>query len=231
MWLLLHTVQSDKNEHPTNIFTGGASSYITNPWMDNSEGSDVMLHHLVNLATVCTTHFDCTTKMARTSQPDFLQTESRADDKGEASGKARGGGSRVAGELAAAAADSDQAARQLHWPAAHTRIPSTPPRISAARPSCEHMPWHRAATPGTGIHHSCINPVFSGAGPGKISLLAGLWAGDPRVRHNGTSVDTTPGPREGKVEGRGRPLREGAIQGSAPFRRRPRESTQGFSIL
>ena len=161
MWLLLHTVQSDKNEHPTNIFTGGASSCITNPWMDNSEGADVMLHHLVNLATVCTTHFNCTTNMARTSEPDFLQTESRADDKGEASGKARGGGSRVAGELAAAAADSDQAARQLHWPAAHTRIPSTPPRISAARPSCEHMPWHRAATPGTGIHHSCINPVFS----------------------------------------------------------------------
>ena len=41
------------------------------------------------------------------------------------------------------------------------------------------------------------------------------------MRHNGTSVDTTPGPREGKVEGRGRQLREGAISGSAPFRRRP----------
>ena len=65
--------------------------------------------------------------MARTSEPDFLQTETRAGAKGQAIAKARGGGSRVAGELAAAA-DSDQAARQLHWPAAHTRIPFHTPK-------------------------------------------------------------------------------------------------------
>ena len=47
----------------------------------------------------------------------------------------------------------------------------------------------------------------------RISLLASLWwRNDPRVRHNGTTVDTTPGPREGKVVGGVVPLWELAIR-------------------
>ena len=33
--------------------------------MGNSEETDGLLHHLVNLIKVCTTYFDCITKMAR----------------------------------------------------------------------------------------------------------------------------------------------------------------------
>ena len=55
----------------------------------------------------------------------------------------------------------------------------------------------------------------------QVLLGRGWWQGifvqfseerDPRVRHNGTSVDTTPGPREGKVVGGVVPLWELAIR-------------------
>ena len=102
-----------------------------------------MLHHLVNLQAqpkVCAIATECNfvgcVKMANQLQSRAIQTKTRSDN----SGQVRVEGvevlvSRVPGELA----DSDeQAARQLHWPAAHTRIPSTPSLISAARLSIPH---------------------------------------------------------------------------------------------
>ena len=87
-----------------------------------------MLHHLVNFQAqpkVCAIATQCNfvgcVKMANQLQSRAIQTKTRSDN----SGQVRVEGvevlvSRVPGELA----DSDeQAARQLHWPAAHTRIP------------------------------------------------------------------------------------------------------------
>ena len=96
------------------------------------------------------------------------------------------------------------------------------------------MPWHRAASTGRGICCVllCVVSILFRPGPGQDQPVGKSLVGDdPRVRHNGTTVDTTPGPREGKVEGgvvqwgelavESLSLRERAMQISASQRRRP----------